>query len=86
MEINNEIIPFSYHYIFNKKGKYNIKYSFKNKIKNIINIFSECDLLTDIDLSNFNSQNVTDMSYMLYRRNSLTNINLSDSILKILQI
>ena len=34
IEINNEIISFSYYYYkFNKKGKYNIKYSFKNKIK-----------------------------------------------------
>ena len=39
IKIDNEIIPFSYFYKFNKKGKYNIKYSFINKIININNMF-----------------------------------------------
>ena len=29
IRINDKIIPFSYFYKFNKKGKYNIKYIFK---------------------------------------------------------
>ena len=31
IRINDEIIPFTYFYEFNKKGKYNIKYIFKKK-------------------------------------------------------
>ena len=33
IRINDEIIPFSYFYKFNKKGKYNIKYIYKKKYK-----------------------------------------------------
>ena len=46
-------------------------------------MFSGCNSLTNIDLSNFNTQNVTNMSYMFYKCSSLTNINLSN--LKIMQ-
>ena len=34
IRINNKIIPFSYIYKFNKKGKYNVKYIFKENITN----------------------------------------------------
>jgi len=78
IRINNEIIPFSYFYKFKNKGKYKIKYSFKNNLKNTSYIFSDCESLTNINLSNFNTQNVTDMSYMFYYCKSLTNINLSN--------
>ena len=39
-------------------------------------IFCECNSLTNINLSNFNTQNVNDMSYMFFKCTSLTNINL----------
>ena len=41
-------------------------------------MFSDCQSLTNINLSNFNTQNVTNMSYMFYDCSSLTNINLSN--------
>ena len=41
-------------------------------------MFSGCDSLTSIDLSNFNTQNLTNMSYMFSECNSLTDINLSN--------
>ena len=34
-------------------------------------MFSRCNSLTNIDLSNFNTQNVTNMSYMFYGFNFL---------------
>ena len=34
IEINNKIIPFSYYYKFENKGKYQIKYSFKKNMTN----------------------------------------------------
>ena len=44
IRINNEIIPFSYFYTFKNKGKYKIKYSFKNKLSKII----ICSLIVNI--------------------------------------
>ena len=76
--INNEIITFSYFYKFKNKGKYTIKYLFKNNLTKINHIFSDCRSLTNIDLSNFNTQNVTNMNHMLSDCISLTNINLSN--------
>ena len=61
--INDKPISFCYFYKFNQKGKYNIKYSFSNKLTNIGYMFYECNLLTNIDLSNFDTQNITIMSW-----------------------
>ena len=41
-------------------------------------LFCGCQSLTNINLSNFNTQNVTDMSYMFSYCKSLTNLNLSN--------
>ena len=43
-------------------------------------IFGDCCSLTVIDLSNFITQNVIDISCMFYECNSLTNLNLSNFI------
>jgi len=78
IRINNEIIPFQYFYKFKNKGKYKIKYIFKNNLKKINYIFCDCKFLTNINLSNFNTQNVIDLSSMFYNCKSLTSINLSN--------
>ena len=41
-------------------------------------MFRGCPSLTNIDLSNFNTNNVTNMSDMIYGCSSLTNMNLSN--------
>ena len=41
-------------------------------------MFSGCNSLTNLNLSNFNTQNVTNMSFMFSECDSLTNINLSN--------
>ena len=41
-------------------------------------MFYNCKSLTNLDLSNFNTQNVTDMSGMFYYCESLKNLNLSN--------
>ena len=69
---------FSYFYKFNKKGKYTIKYIFKKYMTKTNYIFRECSSLTNINLSNFNTNNVTDMRGMYRGCSSLTNINLSN--------
>ena len=78
IKINNKIIPFNYLYKFKEKGKFKIEYSFKKNIKSLAYLFSQCNSLTNIDLSNFNSQNVINMSNMFNGCNSLKNIDLSD--------
>ncbi len=78
IKINGESIPFCYLYKFNKSGKYLIQYSFSIKLTNTNSMFYECSSLTNIDLSNFYTQNVTNMSNMFYGCNSLSNINLSN--------
>ena len=78
IEINNKIISFSYFYKFKEKGKYKIKYSFKNNINKTDYMFYRCESLTNINLSNFKTQNVTNMSEMFSRCESLSNINLSN--------
>ena len=71
IKINNKRINFSYYHKFNKTGKYIIKYSFRKKLIKINHIFYGCNSLKKIDLSNFNTQNVRNMSYMFYGCNSL---------------
>ena len=41
-------------------------------------MFANCNLLIDIDLSNFNSDNITNMNGMFAGCSSLTKINLSN--------
>ena len=41
-------------------------------------MFSRCSSLKELNLSNFNTNNVTDMSQMFYECSSLKELNLSD--------
>ena len=41
-------------------------------------MFSECSSLISLNLSNFNTNNVKDMSYMFQLCSSLTSLNLSN--------
>ena len=78
IKINNNYIDFNYFYKFKEKGKFIIKYLFKNNISKVDYIFNECKLLINIDLSNFNSQNITNIKGMFSWCESLKNINLSN--------
>ena len=62
IEINNSPIPFTYYYKFPEKGKYSIKYSFISRINDINRLFLNCNSLKSVDLSNFNCENVTNLS------------------------
>ena len=53
----------------------NITYIFKNKYTDLQNMFIDCKLLTSINLSNFNADNVTNIYAMLAGCTSLTSIN-----------
>ena len=78
IKINNNIIPFSYYYKFKNKGKYTIEYTFKKKLSKTCDMFLECSSLTNLNLSNFKTQNVINMNGMFSDCSSLTNINLSN--------
>ena len=58
IRIDGEIIPFSYKYKFNRKGKYTIEFTFKNKMMKTNHLFSDCKSMENIDISNLNTQNV----------------------------
>ncbi len=78
IQINNQSIKFNYFHKFTQKGKYIIKYSFNNYLTKSNHMFNCCESLKIIDLSNFNTQNVTDICYMFRECKSLTNIDLSN--------
>lgn len=78
IKINNKVIPFSYFYNFEKNGIYKIQYIFIKNLKNSNFLFSNCDLLKKIDLSNFNTQATFNMCNMFNKCLSLININFSN--------
>ena len=78
IKINDKLIPFNYFYTFKSKGQYIIQYSFKKIINNTCYMFSGCSSLTNINLSNFNSNHVTNMRWMFFGCFSLINIDLSN--------
>ena len=78
IEINGKKISFCYFYKFEKIGKYKIKYIFKNYLTKINYMFYNCSSLINLNLSNFNTQNVIDMREMFYKCYSLINLNLSN--------
>ena len=55
---------FSYFHKFNKKGKYTIKYKFNSNLQKACYLFSECETLISLDLSNLNYNSINDMSSM----------------------
>ena len=67
-----------YHHTFISKGIYVINYKFNKLLISAKNMFSDCRCLLSLDLSNFNAQNITDMSYMFFGCESLLSINLSN--------
>ena len=77
IRINDKLIPFNYFFKFPKKGKYTFKYSFHKYLTKTNHMFYECSSITNINLSNLNTKNVTNMSHMFFAC-SLTNIDLSN--------
>ena len=55
-----------------------IKIIWNNEIKSLDNMFKDCDSIIEIDLSNFNTSQITNMSYMFYNCPSLVSIYLSN--------
>ena len=77
IQINGESIPFNYIYKFKDKGKHSIRYSFNHLITKTNYLFFGCSSLININVSNFNTENVTDMECMFLNCSSLTFLDLS---------
>ena len=78
IRIENELIPFNYFHQFKSVGKYIITYTFNNCLTKTDYMFFGCKFIIRMDFSNFNTQNITNMSKMFSECSSLTNINLSN--------
>ena len=62
-----------------KEGIYLIKLKIKGQIKDCSFMFGGCDTIINIDLTNFNTKNATNMSGMFYHCYSLNSIDVSNS-------
>ena len=72
------ITQISFHLIKNNKYLLSFDECYGVKLTTCADMFNGCRGLTSIDLSNFDTSNVTNMSYMFYGCESLTSIDLSN--------
>ena len=70
--VNDKKIKFNYKYESDEIGPITIKFKFKKLLTSTAFMFSGCKSLESIDLSSFNTNNVTYMSYMFSGCESLT--------------
>ena len=74
--INKKKIDFTYNYKFENPGTYEIIYIFHNLLNSTNLMFFKCKDLIDLDLSKFNTENVTNMSGMFSKCLFLEQLNL----------
>ena len=72
--INNERLINKNKYKFNKKGKYNFKLIFKNKINNLNRLFENNNQLYSINIINLDTSKVIDMCFMFNKCKKLKEI------------
>ena len=77
IKIDNQPINFAFTYKFDQKKSYKIEYSFDEKLTKANCMFSNCELLTELDFSQFNNGNLTGMFGMFDECHSLKILNLS---------
>ena len=77
IQVEGKFIPFSYTYKFGSTGNFQIIYFFQN-VTNMSYMFYKCSNLTNLDLSNFNSQKVNNMYAMFYSCSNLIYLDLSN--------
>ena len=75
--INGKKQKFQKYFFPEQIGKYSILLKFKINIEDCSFMFYGCSNIVDIDLSCFNTNNVTNMGHMFYGCNNLLNIDLS---------
>ena len=75
--INEKKYDYKSFFIPEKEGIYEIQLNIKILMKNCCCLFFGLKNLQSLDLSSFNTQNVTNMSYMFYKCNNLQSLDLS---------
>ena len=75
--INNKNIKFNYKYESNEIGQIKVKFKFNKLLTSTYYIFYGCSSLESIDLSSFNTNNITIMRSMFNGCSSLKSIDLS---------
>ena len=75
MFLDDEKIPFEKYHTFTKEGIYTIKYVLLKKITSCKKMFLKCEHIISMDLSNFDTSEVTDMSLMFILCSKLEEIN-----------
>ena len=75
--INDIKADYQNHLETNKEGIYCIKLIFKKNIKNCSRMFEDCENIIEIDLTNFNTENVISMEYMFSECYQLKHLNIS---------
>ena len=77
MYVNNKEMKCNNKFTSNEVGKIQVKFIFHNLLVDTSYMFNKCSSLESIDLSLFNTTNVTNMSIMFYHCSSLESIDLS---------
>ena len=62
--LDNQKINFQFKYKFKKEKQYMLIFKIKKPLESLRNMFYNCSSLTSLNLSNFNTNNVTNMSDM----------------------
>jgi surface protein len=75
---DDRLKTFEYVHKFPKKGEYIIKYIFRDSLNSTNYMFLKCKNIIELDLSHFNTNNVTNMSGMLQTCESLKKLNLTN--------
>ena len=76
--IDKQKIDFAYYYTFPNPGNYEIIYIFHNLLNATNLMFYRCKEINDLDLSNFNTENVENMSMLFSDCSSLVELNISN--------
>ena len=79
IRINGALIPFCYKYKFQAPGTYTIKYTFPKGLTQTSFMFSRCSRMKKIDLSNFDTSNLTKARGMLQDCTNLEAVKFFDS-------
>ena len=74
IKVDEEVIPFSYDYEFKKSGKYTIKYTFLNPLSQTSYLFASCKSMKKVDLSKFDTKNLTFLTSMFEECENLENV------------
>ena len=75
--IEEQPINFAYKHKFDKEGPYLIVYKLKKKLTKINYLFNGCEVLTELDFSDFNTEDVTKMNRMFHECSKIKALNLS---------